>query len=210
MVNHKRLYFSGFKFFQSRARLSPIICFCLVLVMLAACGDATSTATPQPSLAPTAAPTTASLISPNPTTAVATTAPAPTPTLGNPVGGSTPASNGGVSATVPAGAVTPGGTALPGIPDEIKKPFALISTDLQKRSNLPAASFQVTGYTLETFPDSALGCPDPNMMYTQVLTPGYSIQVTAGGRSYDYRTNLAGTHMVLCGSNGRPTPVPTP
>ena len=95
---------------------------------------------------------------------------------------------------------------MPGIPDEIKKPFALISTDLEKRSSLPASAFQITGYTQETFPDSALGCPDPNMMYTQVLTPGYSIQVSAGGKVYDYRTNLAGTRILLCGPNGQPVP----
>jgi len=97
---------------------------------------------------------------------------------------------------------------LPGIPDEIKKSYALISADLAKRSNLSPASFQVTGYSTETFPDSALGCPDPSMMYTQVLTPGYTIQVTAGGQNYDYRSNLAGTHIVLCGANGQPVPTP--
>lgn len=192
MVKNKKLDFSGRKFFSTP--LSALVCLCLVLVMLAACGDATSTNLP-PTVAPTntAAPTAA-----NPTTATVTTG--PTPTLANPVGGRTP--------FVTTGAASPGGTPLPGIPDEIKKPFALISTDLEKRSNLPASSFQITGYTQETFPDSALGCPDPDMMYTQVLTPGYSIQVSAGGKNYDYRTNLAGTHILLCGSNGHPAPTP--
>lgn len=95
---------------------------------------------------------------------------------------------------------------MSGIPDEIKKPFALISTDLEKRSSLPASSFQITGYDMQTFPNSALGCPDPDLMYTQVLTPGYRIQVAAGGKTYDYRANLAGTFVLLCGSNGRPVP----
>ena len=97
---------------------------------------------------------------------------------------------------------------MPGIPDEIKKPFALISTDLAKRSNLPASSFQISGYSAETFPTSALGCPDPELMYAQVLTPGYRIQVSAGGQTYDYRSNQAGTHILLCGANGRPVPTP--
>lgn len=97
---------------------------------------------------------------------------------------------------------------MPGIPDEIKKSFALISTDLEKRSSLPASSFQISGYDMQTFPNSALGCPDPGLNYLQVLTPGYVIRVEAGGKTYDYRSNLAGTHVILCGANGRPAPTP--
>jgi hypothetical protein len=95
-----------------------------------------------------------------------------------------------------------------GVPDEIKKAFQTVSADLEKRSNLPASSFQITGYDMQTFPNSALGCPDPGLNYLQVLTPGYRIQVEAGGKTYDYRTNLAGTHVILCGPNGRPAPTP--
>jgi hypothetical protein len=196
MAQHQKPYKSG-KFFPL-GRLSILCCLCLLLLTLAACGETTST----PTLQPTTAPATAT---PAPTTASPTNTPAPTATLGNPLGGKTPGATGGATT---GGATTPGGTPLPGIPDELKKPYALISADLAKRSNLPPASFQVTGYTTETFPDSALGCPDPSMMYTQVLTPGYTIQVAAGGQSYDYRSNLAGTHIVLCGANGQPVPAP--
>ncbi len=192
MVKTKKFRLSGGKLFP--ARLSALICLCLVVVALAACGDVAATAAPLPTVAPT------NTAAPVPTTAPRTTAAAPTAAFGNPASGVTPAARGG--------ATTPGGTALAGIPDEIKKPFALISTDLQKRTNLPATSFQVAGFTMETFPDSAMGCPDPNLMYTQVLTPGYRIQVIAGGKNYDYRTNLAGTRIILCGGNGRPAPAP--
>jgi hypothetical protein len=94
------------------------------------------------------------------------------------------------------------------VPDEMKKAFQAVSTDLEKRSNLPASNFQITSYAMQTFPNSALGCPDPGLNYLQVLTPGYRIQVEAGGKTYDYRTNLAGTHVILCGPNGRPAPTP--
>ena len=33
-----------------------------------------------------------------------------------------------------------------------------------------------------TFPDGGLGCPEPEMLYTQVLTPGYHVVVEAGGQ----------------------------
>jgi hypothetical protein len=211
MAQDQKPYKSGK--FLSLGRLSALCC--LLLLTLTACGEATSTPTPPPPTAPasptpggaTTAPTTGSATTGGATTGGATTGSATTggattPTLGNPLGGKTPGPTGG--------ATTPGGTPLGSIPDEIKKSYTLISADLAKRSNLPPASFQITGYTTETFPDSALGCPDPSMMYTQVLTPGYTIQVAAGGQSYDYRSNLAGTHIVLCGANGQPVPTPKP
>src|SRR5206468_12319831 len=79
--------------------------------------------------------------------------------------------------------------ALPILPSEIKKPFELISTDLAKRSKLPASSFQISGYDMQTFPTSALGCPDPGLDYLQVLTPGYIIRVEAGGDRKGRRLN---------------------
>ena len=38
-----------------------------------------------------------------------------------------------------------------------------------------------------TFPDGGLGCPEPGMAYTQVMTDGYKVVATAGGKTYDYR-----------------------
>lgn len=37
-----------------------------------------------------------------------------------------------------------------------------------------------------TWPDTSLGCPQPGMMYTQVLTPGYRLVLEAGGKTYEY------------------------
>jgi hypothetical protein len=38
-----------------------------------------------------------------------------------------------------------------------------------------------------TFNDGSLGCPQPGRMYTQALVQGIRVQVTAAGKSYDYR-----------------------
>lgn len=40
-----------------------------------------------------------------------------------------------------------------------------------------------------TWPDSALGCPQPDEMYTQALVPGYQVRLTAGLTTADYHTN---------------------
>ena len=44
-----------------------------------------------------------------------------------------------------------------------------------------------------TFPDGSLGCPEPGMAYSQVVTDGYKIVLTAGGKTYDYRGTGPGT-----------------
>lgn len=39
------------------------------------------------------------------------------------------------------------------------------------------------------FPDASLGVPQPGQMYAQVLTPGYVIELAAGGQTYEYHAS---------------------
>jgi hypothetical protein len=49
------------------------------------------------------------------------------------------------------------------------------------------------------WPDASLGCPRPDMMYAQVITPGYQIVLAAGGEEYDFHTgNRAEGPIILC------------
>ena len=58
---------------------------------------------------------------------------------------------------------------------------------------------QVSVFSVEavTWPDAGLGCPQQDMMYAQVETPGYMILLEAGGQTYNYHTDLQET-VVLC------------
>ena len=47
-----------------------------------------------------------------------------------------------------------------------------------------------------TWPDASLGCPEPGMMYAQVLTPGYRFTLQSGGTLYRYHTG--GDVVKLC------------
>jgi len=38
--------------------------------------------------------------------------------------------------------------------------------------------------------DGSLGCPQPGMMYPQVITPGYRIMLEANGQTYTYHTDM--------------------
>jgi hypothetical protein len=49
------------------------------------------------------------------------------------------------------------------------------------------------------WPDGSLGCPQPDMLYPQVITPGYQIVFEVDGKQYDYRATVKGGVM-LCES----------
>ncbi len=54
--------------------------------------------------------------------------------------------------------------------------------DAAARAGVDPAAVTVVSAEAVTFPDGGLGCPEPGMMYTHVLTPGYRVVVEAGGR----------------------------
>ncbi|MCC7023193.1 MAG: ferritin-like domain-containing protein [Thermomicrobiales bacterium] len=47
------------------------------------------------------------------------------------------------------------------------------------------------------WPDTSLGCPQPDTMYAQVITPGYLVEVEAGGRKFEFHTDEQG-NIVRC------------
>ncbi|MDT8305469.1 MAG: hypothetical protein RRC07_05995 [Anaerolineae bacterium] len=74
---------------------------------------------------------------------------------------------------------------------------------LAERLGLEADDVIVSSVEAVTWPDSALGCPAPDMMYLQVLTPGYRIVLEVGGTEYTYHTDRS-DQIVLCGPDGQP------
>ncbi len=58
------------------------------------------------------------------------------------------------------------------------------------------------------WPDSSLGCPQPGMMYLQVITPGYYVVLEHNGRRYTYHTDR-GRRAIRCDRERPPTVLPT-
>lgn len=69
--------------------------------------------------------------------------------------------------------------------------------------------------------DGSLGCPAPDMMYPQVIVPGFLISLTDRTRDYEIHTGRAKEQMVLCenklpinlaadGQDAQPTPAARP
>ena len=65
---------------------------------------------------------------------------------------------------------------------------ALAVDDLAQRLSIPAEQIKVREVRAVTWPDASLGCPQPDMMYAQMLQEGLLIRLSAGGEMYFYHS----------------------
>lgn len=73
-----------------------------------------------------------------------------------------------------------------------------IITDAASQTGVPISEIEVVSVEEVTFNDGSLGCPEPGMMYKQVLTPGLIVLVDAGGDELDYRVASGSNTFRLC------------
>jgi hypothetical protein len=84
----------------------------------------------------------------------------------------------------------------PALPDASEDALDSALTDLAARLKVGKDAIQITSVEKRMWSDSSLGCPQPGMMYSQVITPGFLIKLTAGGKVYTYHSSLLSA--VLC------------
>lgn len=60
--------------------------------------------------------------------------------------------------------------------------------DLAKQTGIPLDQITLVSNESVTWPDGALGCPQPGMAYMQVLVDGSRIILSAGGKTYEYHS----------------------
>lgn len=81
-----------------------------------------------------------------------------------------------------------------------------IITDASDRTGVePAAIVTVQGQAV-TWPDGSLGCPEPDVAYTQALVPGHWVVLDAGGTTLDYRVGRGGSFILCDSALGTPPP----
>jgi len=68
--------------------------------------------------------------------------------------------------------------------------------DLAGRLGIDKSAIQVETVEAVEWPDTSLGCPEPGMMYAQVITPGYRILLKARGQIYEYHGSRS--RVVYC------------
>ena len=79
--------------------------------------------------------------------------------------------------------------------------------DAERQTGLKPEMLSVVSAAAVTWPDGSLGCPQPGVMYTMALVPGYRVRIQAGERVLDYHASARG-QLVLCPEGRAVDPVP--
>jgi hypothetical protein len=98
----------------------------------------------------------------------------------------------------PSATATPTQTPQTGTPTVPEAALALVDlalADLASQLKTSAENIDVLSVEAVDFSDASLGVPEPDKMYAQVVTPGYAIQLRAGGKEYTYHGS--GDRIVL-------------
>jgi hypothetical protein len=120
------------------------------------------------------------------------------------LGGCTVSGGGSATSRVP----TPSGPAVNGsLGPAVLDP---ILADASARTGAPKESIEIVTAEARTWPDGSLGCPQPGMAYTQVVTDGYRVLLRAAGRTLDYRGSGRGAFRLCEPAKPAVSPVPSP
>ena len=84
-----------------------------------------------------------------------------------------------------------------------------IVADAADRAGVEPQDVEITIAEAVTWSDGSLGCPEPGMMYTQALVPGYRVELEAAGKRYVYHASTKGSFK-RCDSKLRQSPVADP
>ena len=80
---------------------------------------------------------------------------------------------------------------------EAEHAIAAATADLAQRLGVTPDDVLVRSVAPVLWPDASLGCPEPDVMYAQVQTPGYVIMLEVEGKGYRYHTDRS-DQAVLC------------
>ncbi len=90
---------------------------------------------------------------------------------------------------IPRVSIPPG----PGVDGEVPADILdAVVSDAATRTGVAVEDVAIVTQRAVAWPNGALGCPRPGVMYTQAIEPGYQVVVEAGGQRLDYRVGSAG------------------
>jgi hypothetical protein len=99
----------------------------------------------------------------------------------------------------------PGQPEMPMIPT-LDSIIDSVLEDAAKRTGIARANLKVESAIPVTWPDGSLGCPRPDVVYTQAPVPGYRVRIRADGAILDYHANAKGL-LTLCPSGIMADPI---
>ncbi len=62
-------------------------------------------------------------------------------------------------------------------------------SDLSKRLSISEAVIRIIDVSEREFPDMSLGAPEKSEMAAMMISPGWEILLSAGGKNYEYRAD---------------------
>ncbi|GAB4168830.1 MAG: hypothetical protein Kow0020_02300 [Wenzhouxiangellaceae bacterium] len=71
-------------------------------------------------------------------------------------------------------------------PNELVQAVEQARAELAERLGVEAGQIRTVAAEFVTWPNGALGCPEPGMMYTMALVPGYRIVLESNGALHHY------------------------
>ncbi|MGY6553361.1 MAG: hypothetical protein ACXIUM_02445 [Wenzhouxiangella sp.] len=80
--------------------------------------------------------------------------------------------------------------------------------DLSQRLNIPSRDIRVISAQAVTWPDGAMGCPQPGFAYTQALVPGVHVILLVDDIEHHYHGGERGRPL-LCPPQYRQPPLDT-
>lgn len=87
------------------------------------------------------------------------------------------------------------------LPPEAKQLVRLAREDLAQKQGVAPEAIQLVSVESVEWPDASLGCPQPGMIYAQVITPGFRITLKREGQTYVYHIDR-GQLVILCREAG--------
>lgn len=94
------------------------------------------------------------------------------------------------------------------IPAQAAEAVAWAQADLAAQLNTTTDQISVVSVEFVQWRNSSLGCPQPGMVYAQVITPGYRFLLRAGEKLYEYHSAQGRDSAVLCRSGKSFLPLP--
>ncbi|MCX6081830.1 MAG: hypothetical protein NTW32_20070 [Chloroflexi bacterium] len=77
-------------------------------------------------------------------------------------------------------------TSAPNAPAGLEKMVETARLDLAERISVPVSAISLLQAGPVNWSNAGLGCPDPGMVYAEVITPGYQVILRSGDKQYEY------------------------
>lgn len=83
------------------------------------------------------------------------------------------------------------------LPADLRAITAAALADAAQRTGSAAGDMVVVGAEAVVWADGSLGCPEPGVLYTMALVPGYRVRIAVAGNVMDYHASQRG-NLVYC------------